>query len=290
MADASGLKLLKKEEYKPLRASSRGTGELILFALDEGVEKIIIAMGGSATVDGGCGILRALGLRFLDDEDDEIEAVPEFLVDVEKIDSSLLDKRILNCEVIILCDVDSKLLGKKGAAEVFGPQKGAGPGDVIFLDFFLTNFADVTQAQTGVDISDIKHSATAGGAAAGLHAWINAKLVNGIDNFLNITNFQSALQNCDLLITGEGSLDVQTLQGKGPFGVAKKAKAKGIKVVGIAGKIPKNEDESLNQYFDIMVPINNEVADLETAIENTCVNLIRTAKMVGDLLALKLKC
>jgi glycerate kinase len=201
------------------------------------------------------------------------------------VDTSELDRRISEVELVILCDVDNKLLGPQGAACVFGPQKGATEESVPLLDTFLTNFAKRTLAQTGIDIAGIKHSGTAGGAAAGLHAWINAKLVNGTDYFLTITNFDAALQESDLLITGEGSIDRQTLQGKGPFGVAFRAKNKNIPVIGIAGKVPLEYDDDLQQYFDVLISINNEVGDLETAMKNTRDNLIRTARMTGDLMA-----
>jgi glycerate kinase len=285
MADASGLRLLKKDELEPLRASSFGTGELIKFALDEGVNKIIIAMGGSATVDGGCGILSALGVVFLDASGNHLEAIPIELINMAKIDISALDKRIFNCELVILCDVDNKLLGPQGAAYVFGPQKGATPKAVNILDDFLKNFAGISFAQSEIDIAKIKHSGTAGGAAAGLHAWLNAKLVNGVGYFLSLTNFDKELRGSDLVITGEGSIDRQTLQGKGPYGVALKAKSQHIPVIGIAGKIPQEQDEDLQQYFDVLVSINNEPGDLAAAMKNTRENLIRTAKMIGDLLA-----
>ena len=285
MADASGMRLLKKEELDPMLASSFGTGELIRLALDEGVSKIIIAMGGSATVDGGCGILNALGIGFLDKYENRLSANPAELFKMASVDTSELDRRISEVELVILCDVDNKLLGPQGAACVFGPQKGATKESVPLLDTFLTNFAKRTLAQTGIDIAGIKHSGTAGGAAAGLHAWINAKLVNGTDYFLTITNFDAALQESDLLITGEGSIDRQTLQGKGPFGVAFRAKNKNIPVIGIAGKVPLEYDDDLQQYFDVLISINNEVGDLETAMKNTRDNLIRTARMTGDLMA-----
>jgi glycerate kinase len=287
MADASGLRLLKKEEPDPLNASSYGTGELIRFALDEGVSRIIIAMGGSATVDGGCGILSALGIVFLDAEGRRLQAEPKYLVNVARIDNVALDKRIFDCEVVILCDVDNKLLGPEGAAAVFGPQKGATVEDIPLLEAFLKNFAKVTEKQTGINIAQIKHSGTAGGAAAGLHAWLNAKLVNGTDYFLSLTNFDTALQGTDLLITGEGSIDRQTLQGKGPYGVALRAKQLNIPVIGIAGKVPIEHDDDLQQYFDVLVAINNEPTDLTTAMKNTRENLIRTAREVGDLMAVK---
>jgi len=287
MADASGLRLLKKDELDPLRASSYGTGELIKFALDEGAGKIIIAMGGSATVDGGCGILNALGASFLNENGERLRAIPGDLINMAKVDIAALDKRIFNCELVILCDVDNKLLGPHGAAYVFGPQKGATPKAVNVLDDFLKNFAGISFAQSGVDMAGIRHSGTAGGAAAGLHAWLNAKLVNGTDYFLSLTNFDKALQKSNLLITGEGSIDRQTLRGKGPYGVAFRAQNQHIPVIGIAGQIPLDQDDSLQQYFDVLVSINNEAVDLATAMGNTKKNLIRTAKMIGDLMAVK---
>ena len=284
MANASGLRLLQKDELNPLKASSYGTGELIKFALDEGVNKMVIAMGGSATVDGGCGILRALGIVFLDDQGESLPAIPESLSNMAKIDASGLDPRISSCEIVILCDVNNQLLGPEGAASVFGPQKGATDEDVNFLEDFLENFARVSASQSKGNMGYIKYGGAAGGATAGLHTWINAKLVNGIESFLTLTNFDDALNRSDLLITGEGSIDKQTLQGKGPYGVAVKAKSKSIPVIGLAGKIPIEPDEELNKYFDVLLSINNEPADMTTAMENTERNLIRTGKAIGDLI------
>ena len=286
MASASGIRLLKKEEMDPLRASSYGTGEQIKFALDEGVGKIIFAMGGSATVDGGCGILGALGVSFLNAKGEYLRPIPADLINMVTIDTSAIDKRVFDCEIVVLCDVENILLGPQGAAYVFGPQKGATPQVVNLLDDFLKNFAKISANQTGINIAGIKRGGTAGGAAAGLHAWLNARLVNGIDYFLTLTNFESALQAADLVITGEGAIDMQTLQGKGPFGVAVKAKSKNIPVIGVSGNVPMEQDNELHQYFDCLVPINNEPADIATAMGNTTKNLIRTAKAIGDMLAI----
>jgi len=286
MADASGLRLLGKDELDPLQASSYGTGELIKLALDAGVNKIIIAMGGSATVDGGCGMLSALGITFFDIKGEKLQAVPSDLINMAKIDDKGLDKRIFNCEIIILCDVDNKLLGPQGAAYVFGPQKGATPAMVSILDDFLKNFAATSTRQKRIDMAAIKHSGTAGGAAAGLHVWLGAKLVNGIDYFLSVTGFDKALDGSDILITGEGSIDRQTLQGKGPFGVALKAKQKGIPVIGIAGKVPLVRDEQLEGFFDVLIATHHEPTDMPTAIRDAGKNLTRTAKSIGDLIAI----
>jgi len=280
MADASGLRLLKNEDLDPMRASSYGTGELIKAALDKGVSRIVIAMGGSATVDGGCGILSALGIVFLDANGTQLAANPEELMHIASIDSSNLDKRILDCEVVILCDVNNKLLGPEGAAAVFGPQKGASPQDVPVLDNFLKNFAIVSLAQTGKDMAAIKHGGAAGGATAGLYTWINARLVNGIEYFLSLTGFDEALKRSDVVITGEGSIDSQTLQGKGPYGVAVKAKERGIKVIGLAGKTEAASE--LDQYFDELICINNEPINIAVALKNTRQNLVRTCRMIGD--------
>lgn len=287
MADASGLRLLRKEELDPMQTSSYGTGELIHAALDKGAGKIIIAMGGSATVDGGCGILKALGIDFLDKDGRRLKAVPDELLKLVKIDDSGLDRRLLHTEVVILCDVNNTLLGTEGAANIFGPQKGASPADVKLLDHFLGNFAAVSKSQLGTDMSAIKHGGAAGGATAGLHTWLNAKLVNGIEYFLSLTGFEQALKKADLVITGEGSIDTQTLQGKGPYGVALRAKNKNIPVIGLAGKIPLTPDTELQQYFNILMSINNEPCELSTALSNSKENLIRAAVAIGDLVALR---
>ena len=288
MADASGIRLLKQEELNPLLATSFGTGEQVKLALDKGANKIIIAMGGSATVDGGCGILKALGIRFMNATDNDLAALPGSLVDLAAIDVSGLDKRIAGCEVIVLCDVDNLLLGEQGSAAIFGPQKGASAEGVIVLEAGLTRFSAVTKQQTGIDMSAIKYGGTAGGAAAGLSAFLNAKLVNGIDHFLDLTGFDKALEKANLLITGEGSIDEQTLQGKGPFGVANKAKRKGLPVIGLAGKVPLKKNAPLQQYFDMLLAIGNEPCDLATAFQSTYSNLKRTSCEIGNLLAINL--
>ena len=289
MANASGIRLLQSKELNPSIATSFGTGEQIKAALEKGVKKLIIAMGGSATVDGACGILKALGIRFLDKKGEELASLPENLIDLDSIDLSLLDKRILNCEVIVLCDVDNLLLGNEGTAAIFGPQKGASKEDVKKLDKALSKLSEVTLKQTGKNMASIKHGGTAGGAAAGLYAFLNAKLVNGIDYFLELTNFSSSLEKADLVITGEGSIDEQTLQGKGPFGVAHRAKLKDLPVIAFAGKAPLEVNSDLQKYFDVISAIGNEPADLATALKYTAANLTRTAENLGNLLALKLQ-
>jgi glycerate 2-kinase len=286
MANASGLRLLQPGELNPLLATSFGTGQQIKEALGKGAQKIIIAMGGSATVDGACGILQALGIRFLNAGGMELTGLPASLINLADIDTSTLDERLSHCEVIVLCDVDNQLLGQQGAAAMFGPQKGASPKDVEELDAALANFARVAFLKTGRDMSAIKYGGTAGGASAGLYALLNAKLVNGIDYFLQLTGFDKALEGSDLVITGEGSIDEQTLQGKAPFGVALKAKQKNIPVIALAGKVPLTPNTLLQEYFDVLLSIGNEPFDLPTALRSTTANLKRTACEIGNVFAL----
>jgi glycerate kinase len=285
MADASGIKLLKTEELNPLHATSFGTGEPIKKALDKGAKKIILCIGGSATVDGGCGILQALGFKFLNKHEKELNNIPSDLIHLSKIDNTNADKRIHDCKLIILCDVNNYLLGENGAAKIFGPQKGANINDIQKLEKALSQFRNVSLHQTGVDMNKIKHGGAAGGVAAGLHIWLNAKPVNGIEYFLDATNFDDALKNADIVITGEGSIDMQTLQGKAPYGVAKRAKQKNIPVIALAGKFPSQKGSALNKLFDVLLSINNEL-NINQAILHTKKNLTRTAKAIGDLIAI----
>jgi glycerate 2-kinase len=286
MADISGLKLLQPAETYPLHASSFGTGELIRIALDKGASKIILGIGGSATVDGGCGILQALGVRFLDVSKKELRHLPENLVHLDAIDASGIDKRIWETELIVLCDVDNFLLGEKGAATIFGPQKGASKEDVIKLERALQKLKEVSFLQSGKDMNTLLHGGAAGGAAAGLHIFLQARLVTGIEYFLDMTGFDEALQKANILITGEGSIDLQTLEGKGPIGVASRAKKKNIPVIGLAGKIPLETDIQLLPYFDVLMAIGHQPEDLKSAMQHTAANLRRTACQIGKLLTI----
>ncbi len=287
LANASGLKLLQRNEYDPLHATSFGTGELIKHALQNGVKKILLCIGGSATVDGGVGIMEALGTIFYDSDDNKVNINPESLMKLAGIDTSALQEKINGCEIIVLCDVGNKLLGKNGAAHVFGPQKGASPETVELLDKSLGRLHDVVLKKTGIDMNELEFGGAAGGVAAGLHAVMNAKLVNGINHFLDITDFDSALNEADVVITGEGSIDSQTLQGKGPFGVAIRAKKNSIPVIGLAGQIPLHPGKEMLEIFDVLMPIGNEAGDLQMAMQNTYDNLRRSARSLGDLLALR---
>ena len=287
MADASGIRLLKKEALNPLKSTTRGTGELIRSALDKGAKKIIIGLGGSATVDGATGILSELGVRFLNKSGRQLIELPKGLLALNKIDTGLMDSRLKDCETILLCDVTNKLLGKNGAAAVFGPQKGANTKEVALLEKCLYQFNKIVKKDLKVDMNSFKHGGTAGGVAAGLAVFMNAKLVSGISYLLDTLSFDNELKNTDLLITAEGALDTQTLEGKGPYGVAKKARGHKIPVIILAGQVPQKIGKELHEYFNAIFPIGCSPVSVDEAVRNTAADLERTAYELGNLLALQ---
>lgn len=278
MSTASGIRLVPRDHLDPTIATSYGTGEILRDALDRSARRIFMGMGGSATVDGGMGILRALGAAFLDAHGRQLTK-PGQLTDLATIDLSDWDTRASATAISILCDVGNPLLGPEGAAAVFGPQKGATPEMVARLDAGLARMRDVAFALTCRDMAGVPHAGTAGGAAAGLHAFAGAAPVDGIGHFLELTSFDERLLEADIVVTGEGSLDAQTVNGKGPFGVALHARAAGRKVVGLAGRID-DPDGILAPYFDILRDINPEPTDLATALRHTEKNLEEAMRTV----------
>lgn len=286
LAQASGLKHLKSSERNPLITSTYGTGELIKAALDVGVREILIGVGNSATVDGGTGILQALGAKFYDQENKLLELGAEPLLYLAAIDLTGLDPRLADCEITVVCDVDNPLLGTNGAARVFGPQKGANEANVQLLENALTQLAAITQKQLHKQIRELPHGGAAGGTAAGLAAFLNAKLVPGTEYILQKTNFPELIKNADLLITAEGGLDEQTLAGKGPYGVAKLAKIFNVPVIVLAGQIPVYLNLKNFLFFDAVFPIGTGPVTLPEALAHTADNLKRTACQIGKLLQL----
>lgn len=289
MSEASGIRLLKKGELDPLIANTRGTGELILAALDHGAEQLLLGVGGSATVDGGAGLLQAVGIRFLNDEGMEITKFPRGLQDLKMIDIGGLDRRLRSCEIKVLCDVKNTLLGEMGAVKCFGPQKGASEKDISILERCMGQLSAVTSQTLGVDMAAMKYGGAAGGVAAGIAAFLNGQLVSGIDFFLDEIHFDEALENADLVITAEGSLDAQTLEGKGPYGVALRAKRKNVPVVALAGKVSLRSFAETTDLFDAILPIGHGPATIDEAVRNTATDLVRTACQLGNILALKKK-
>lgn len=276
LANASGLRLLQPDEYNPYLTNTFGTGQMMADAIARGCREIILCIGGSATIDGGTGILRALGFRFLDHRQQEITQSSQ-LHQLSEIHAPVWPPSD-QLSVTILCDVQNHLLGKNGAVRVFGQQKGADLVMVPRLEEGLTRLREVVFNKNGKDINAVVHGGASGGVAAGLYGLIHAKLVSGIDQFLFLTRFDEALQAADLVITGEGSIDHQTLQGKAPFGVAKLGRQKGIPVIALAGKIPPQNDEELEKYFDQLICINPPGIELQEALKHTFTHLLETAR------------
>ena len=280
LADASGLRLLKNVKLDIMRSSTFGTGELIRSALDEGAKEIILCVGGSATIDAGTGILRALGFQFLDASGADLIDLPAQLHNVLAIDPSNADPRIFKCPIKVLVDVQSVVSGRSGCARLFGAQKGATPDQIEILQQGVEMVCEVIYKYSRKRVGDLAGGGAAGGVAAMLCGVLHAELVNGIEHFLDLTGFDHALSDAALVITGEGQLDDQTLQGKGPLGVAIRAKKKGIKVAAVAGRIEVHESDAL-LYFDALLPIQSEVVDLEKALASTYENLQITGKAIA---------
>ena len=237
VATASGLALLESHERDPLLASSRGTGKLLSAALDTGVDTVILGLGGSATVDGGAGMLAALGIGLYDVSGAPIAAGGAALATLGRIDVSRAHPALSRVRLRVACDVDSPLLGPQGAAVAFGPQKGATPDGVLELERNLSHFADVILATTGRDVRSLSAGGAAGGIAAGLHGVLGATLEPGIDLVLETIDFDAALAGTDLVLTAEGFLDQQSLRNKGPYGVARWSRRRGVPVIALAGGI-----------------------------------------------------
>ncbi|WP_018625906.1 glycerate kinase [Niabella aurantiaca] len=281
LADASGLRLLLPEEYNPLVADTTGCGQLMKAALDQGAGELLLCIGGSATVDGGTGILKELGLRFYDAQGGTLQQFPKDLVKLHAIDASALDPRLRNTRITILCDVKNHLCGAKGAAAVFGPQKGAGVDDVMLLEAALQQLRQVVMQYGGKDMDALESGGAAGGVAAGVAAFCNVEIVNGIDYFLKKIDFEQKLEGADRVVTGEGSIDHQTLEGKAPFGVAMMAKQKTIPVIGVAGRVPETTDPELQACFQWLFSINDQPLPIEEAIRQTHPNLVKAGIKIG---------
>jgi glycerate 2-kinase len=221
----------------PTTATTRGVGELIAAALDAGARRLVLGIGGSATTDGGAGMLQALGVRLLDDAGRELGPGGAELARLARVDPAGLDPRLADAELLVASDVDNPLVGPRGAAAVFGPQKGATPDDVALLDAALRRYADVLARDLGADVADLPGAGGAGGTAAGAVAVLGARVVSGAGMVCDLVGLDDALTGAALAVTGEGSLDLQTLSGKAPAEVARRARAAGVPCVGLAGAV-----------------------------------------------------
>ena len=286
MAAASGLALLKPEERNPMLTSTYGTGELIKHALGLGVGKIMVGIGGSATNDGGIGMARALGIKFLDGRGQPLREGGGALGGVESIDRSGVDKRLANVVVEVACDVDNPLTGPHGASRVYGPQKGATPDVVKVLDANLGHLAGVIERDLGRDIRSVPGAGAAGGLGAGLMAFAGGELRPGVDIVIDSVKLARRLKGCHLVITGEGRMDGQTAFGKTPAGVARVAGELGLPVVAVCGsigpEIQKVYDVGIAAWFSAL----EEPMGEEDLPERGPAMLTRCAEQVGRALVL----
>lgn len=255
VAAASGLELLTPAQRNPLRATSRGTGELIRAALDAGCRRIIVGLGGSAVNDGGAGMARALGARLLDSEGAELPDGAAPLASLARIDTSGLDPRLAETEIIGATDVTNPLLGHAGASAMFGPQKGASPDDVERLEAALAHYADIVARETGRDVRHVPGAGAAGGLGAALLAFCGASLRSGADVVLSAVGLEEAIRDATLVVTGEGKLDRQTAFGKAPLAVARLAKRHGKPVVAVAGILGDGVEKLYAMGIDAAISI-----------------------------------
>ncbi|WP_422442044.1 MULTISPECIES: glycerate kinase [unclassified Endozoicomonas] len=288
MARASGLELVSPDHRDPMIATTQGTGELILSALDRGVEKIIVGIGGSATNDGGAGMMQALGVRLLNDQGKELQCGGGQLSSLSKIDTSNLDQRLQSVEIIAACDVDNPLTGDNGASAIFGPQKGATPDMVKVLDQSLGHFGLIMERDLGVSVCDRPGAGAAGGMGAALLGFLNARLEPGIEIVMAAVDLAEKVKGANLVITGEGRIDGQTAQGKTPVGVARIAKSLDLPVVALAGSVGQGAEAVYAQGIDALFPVVHGAVTLEQALMKGEENLIRAARNLAVALTMKL--
>lgn len=287
MAAASGLPLIPAERRNPRISTTFGTGELMRAALDAGLRKIIIGIGGSATNDGGAGMARALGARFLDDDDKELPEGGAALARLKHIDLAGFDPRLKECLITVACDVDNPLCGPRGASAVFGPQKGATPEIVAELDAALGHFASIALEATGRAAAELPGAGAAGGLGAGLMFFTPAKLRPGVEIVLDAVDFAGVVKGAAFVITGEGRTDFQTAFGKAPVGVAKVAKQFDIPVFCQSGGLGDGADDVLAQGIDAVMSICDRPLTLDACmssgsalIESASERLCRIVKAV----------
>ena len=291
MAAASGLTLIPAEKRDPLRTASCGVGELIRHALEQGFTELAVAIGGSATNDGGMGCVRALGGRFLDEAGRELEGRGEDLEKVRQIDLSGLDARLRDTKITVMCDVTNPLCGPDGATYTFGAQKGGGPEALARLEAGMINYRDVIRRQFGADPDAIPGAGAAGGLGAALTVLLGGELRSGIDTVLDLIGFDSRLEGTDLVVTGEGRTDWQSCFGKVMQGVGRRARAKGVPAVGLSGSLGRDAAgiydcgiDSIMTAVDAPMPLKEAMDRAEELYYQAAVRmfrLLRTGMKLG---------
>ncbi|QCR35109.1 glycerate kinase [Nissabacter sp. SGAir0207] len=286
MAAASGLEQVPAKQRNPLHTTSYGTGELIRHALEQGVRHIIIGIGGSATNDGGAGMVQALGAKLLDGNGQPIARGAAGLADLDRIDVGELDERLKACRIEVACDVTNPLTGDKGASAVFGPQKGATPEMVKQLDGYLAHYAQLIQRDLQVEVDQVPGAGAAGGMGAGLLAFCGADLRRGIEIVTEALGLEALVKDADLVITGEGRIDSQTIHGKVPIGVAQVAKRHDKPVIAIAGSLTADVGVVHEHGLDAVFSVLYTICSLDEALENAGDNVRMTARNVAATLKL----
>lgn len=281
MAAASGLELVPPALRNPLKTTSYGTGELIRSALDAGARRFIVGIGGSATNDGGIGMLQALGVHLLDARGAELGPGGAELARLAQIDISDLDPRLQDCVIEVACDVSNPLVGPAGASAVFGPQKGATPEMVLQLDAGLMHYAAIIARDLGVEVSAVPGAGAAGGMGAAMLAFLGGKLRPGVDIVTDAIGLSAAVKDADLVITGEGRIDSQTIKGKTPIGVARVAQVYGVPVIGLAGCLA-NDAAVVHQHgIDVVFCAVRKACTVEEALRDAAFNVRSAARNIA---------
>ncbi|MGK9174009.1 glycerate kinase [Yokenella regensburgei] len=284
MAAASGLELVPPANRDPLITTSWGTGELIRHALDAGVKHIIIGIGGSATNDGGAGMVQALGAKLLDEQGQQIGPGGAALETLVSIDVRGLDKRLADCRIEVACDVTNPLTGKEGASAIFGPQKGATPKMIARLDQALGHYAKLIARDLDQDVLNLAGGGAAGGMGAALYAFCGAELRRGIEIVTEALSLDAHVADADLVITGEGRIDSQTINGKVPVGVAKVAKRYNIPVIGIAGSLTADVGVVHDHGIDAVFSVIYKICSLDDALASAGENVRMAARNIAAVL------
>jgi glycerate kinase len=285
MALASGLELLAPSELSPLTASTFGTGLLLRAAIQQGVRRVIIGMGGSATTDGGAGAFQALGVRLLDKSGQPIPPGGAGLAQLAHIEAGGIDPRWRDIDLIIASDVTNPAVGETGAAAIFAPQKGASTDQVRLLDANLRHFFEQVRHHLAVDVLTLPGGGAAGALAAGLLAFLGGRIVSGIDLLLDYNGFESHLAGADWIITGEGRLDDQTEYGKGPIGLARRAQAAGVPTIALVGSLDADDERLRRAGLHAAFPIIPRPMSLAEALQHASPFLESAALRLGYLLA-----
>ena len=286
MAAASGIHWVRPKERDVFLASSFGTGQLINAALDRGCDKLIVGLGGSATNDGGIGMMKALGAQFFAQDGVQLAADVRALLQLASIDLQYLDPRLDKTEIVVACDVDNPLCGENGAARVFGPQKGATEEDIAVLDQALTRYGDILSANAGRDIASEPGAGAAGGMGAAFIGLIDAVLKPGVDIVIEIVDLANSLVDANLVITGEGRVDNQTIHGKTPTGVAKVAKSCNLPVICITGSVEDGADFTHQLGIDEIYSVTEGDYDLTEVLIEAEHKLTQAAQKIAKSLNL----